>query len=92
MAVYGQRAGFAPIEPVNDEIMGLRNLENSTPMSFDPGAVYRSQFTKEYGSAMDQGKAHMASSLVNDTVASNTGAMDANERYQTESLKERNQD
>ena len=88
MAVYGQRAGFTPIEPVNDEIMGLRNLKNSTPMSFDPGAMYRSKFTKEYGSAMDQGKAHMASSLVNDTIASNTGAMDANERYQALAARE----
>jgi len=27
MAMLGQRAGFKPIEPVNDEMMGMRNLQ-----------------------------------------------------------------
>lgn len=82
---------FKPIAtPANDEFMGVRNLQNIQDVNkgFRAGLPYRSQFTQDYGSNMAAGRGYIASGLVNDTIASNTGAMDANERYQQLAARE----
>ena len=44
MAMLGQRAGFKPIEPVNDEMMGMRNLQATSGGAINaPDQYYATQ-------------------------------------------------
>lgn len=85
MAMIGQRAGFRPIEPQNDEMMGIRNLQaTSGGAIYAPDQYYATQVgISGLGDAYSDRAASFARNVAADA-HSGMGATDeqSNARYQ----------